>query len=86
MTKRELYKHLKENKLFSLYCAHLARSCEYNNRGTLSEIPREKLEFYQKIHINYTDLHWFIEVIDVGWRHTQEMKIIYGYTRKKTTL
>ena len=83
--RRQLYKRLKEEKLFTTFCRNIALVFGYTwsyETHKFSEIevnPRDRLEEYLKPNHDIPTL-----VKDVKtWRPTKQSKIIYGHTRKK---
>ena len=87
MTKRELFKILKQEKLFSLFCSSLAEVYESKIKTPqglkpLFQDPRTNLEYTLSRMIKKEDsLRAEMNNIKQNWRFISKPKIIYGKKR-----
>lgn len=89
MERREFYKYLKQEKLFSVFCAYLATCYESKlvanpNFVYCYKLPRNKLEEFIKSNVETrTSPEGLINYVRYNWSWHQQPKIIYGKKRKK---
>jgi hypothetical protein len=90
MTKREFYKYLKQEKLFSKFCAYLATCYETkcithnNNLIYYYKRPKSKLDEFIKSNVETrTSPEGLINYVRNNWSWHQQPKIVYGKKRKK---
>ena len=88
MTKRELFKILKQERLFSMFCASLAAAYESKIETSeglkkpLFQDPRTNLEYTLNAMIKKEDsLRAEMNNIKQNWRFIGKPKIIYGKKR-----
>ena len=89
MTKRELFKMLKEERLFSMFCAYLAATYESKIATPQSPMgiplfqdPRTNLEYILSAMIKKEDsVRAEMNNIKQNWRFISKPKIIYGKKR-----
>lgn len=85
--RRQLYKHLKEEKLFTTFCRNIALVYSYtwnyeaHAYSEIPENPRDRLEEYLKADHDILALVKYVK----NWTPTKQSKMIYGHTRNKTT-
>lgn len=89
MTRKEFYKYLKQEKLFSTFCSYLATCYESKlvanpNFVYCYKLPRNKLEEFIKSNVETrTSLEGLINYVRYNWSWNQQPKIVYGKKRKK---
>lgn len=88
MTRRELFKILKQERLFSMFCASLAAAYESkivtpHGLKPLFQNPRTNLEYTLREMIKKEDsLRAGMNNIRQNWKFICKPKIIYGKKRK----
>lgn len=88
MERREFYKYLKQEKLFSVFCAYLATSYELKLVANSNFVcycykqPKNKLDEFIKSNVETRktpdDLGRYIKENWKNWIWYQQPKIIYG--------
>lgn len=87
MTKRELFKILKQERLFSIFCAYIAAAYESRistpqGLKPLFQNPRTNLEYILSAMVKKEDsLRAEMNNIRQNWKCISKAKIIYGKKR-----